>query len=119
MGDHWHADVSENNVLNRDRSECRAGTGDTLTAAKDFLLREINDDSFFYRNESLITPEESDHDTYTSWEALRESLESYDGTTEAWEGKVILPLPGNGNTHRSVVMGYRLMWIDGACERTI
>jgi hypothetical protein len=111
--EHWHADVTANSYFIQGRSKCLTGDS-AVEDGKSWLLSEIESDASL--GETLL-PNEEETDHFENYGKLSESCREYDGTTEAWEGNVTVP-----NPHRkgySIIMGYRLMSIDGPCINTI
>ena len=101
---HLHADVTENGYFMQGRSECFTGA-DALDHAQNWLAKELAKDA-----ENYPAPKEGD------WHAVDSEIRRWTGSGEAYEGNVTVPgnRPGYG-----VIMGYRLMWIDGDCDRII
>jgi hypothetical protein len=104
---HWHVDVSENNILQTDRHACYAGN---FVGAIRYLVRLIGDDRQFYATESDTMTSQEVFKLEGEYDAMAKEVQDYDGRSEAVDVSV---------TVNGVEYGYRIMSIDGACEATM
>lgn len=95
--EHIHASVMENSYFT-DRRECFYGEN-ALTEGKTWLIGEIRWDSDILGGAEMIT-----------------EVDEWDGESEAIEVESERPSDRPGY---HIVMGYRLMWSDGACDRMV
>jgi hypothetical protein len=113
--EHWHTSVIENGYYT-DRKKCfrTKDQHDTVShrqAGIGWLLNEIDADQAAYGLH--------DSDVFQKYEETKESLyecEEADVMGD-WEGAITVP--PFFNDQKEVVMGYRLMSVDGACEEMI
>lgn len=104
MDYHLHAEVTENSRFT-DRRKCFTGT-EGLVRSKVWLEMQVGKDWQI----SQEAPKEG------SFEDAISAIQDWDGTTEVIETEVTV---GGARKGYSVLMGYRIMHIDGACEEML
>jgi hypothetical protein len=113
--EHWHGSVSENNRFTG-RQKCfrTKGQHDTISHRQKgigWLLNEIDADQ--------ATHGLHDSDVFQKYEETKESLYEYEEADVTGDWEETVTVPPFFNDQKEVVMGYRLMSVDGACEETI
>lgn len=98
--EHWHVSVSENGFYT-DRRECYYGD-DVLSRAKEWVSEGIRLDASDYR--------------YPGSEVTRMlgEIEKFDPRSDGIDVTIEAPYGA-----KTIMHGYRIMSIDGACERTM
>lgn len=104
---HWHADIIENGRFT-DRSECFFGRS-ALARAKKWLIDEMESDAGMAH--PVMGWSDRASEMIQEWlHAAIPKVDAYDGQSEA----VSVPI-----TVGKARVEYRIMRIDGACERTL